>query len=415
MRILSYIIWAFVLYLIGIFSEESPHGKDFKMSCTTCHTTNGWQIDKKTFSFDHSTTKMPLIGQHNNINCRLCHPTLVFSEAKSKTECVSCHKDIHSQTVGNSCDKCHTPSSWIVKNILEIHQQSRFPLLGVHTMTECQKCHKSESLHRYDVQGVECIDCHRKDYMSTTNPNHLTSSISTDCSQCHKIFATVWGGSGFNHDFFPLKLGHLNVACNQCHINNNFTNTPTDCYSCHKTNYLAANNPVHSGGCFSTNCTQCHNTNPGWAPLTFQHNSYFALTLGHANVACNKCHTNNNCTIPTDCYSCHKPNYDATTNPKHISACYSTNCIQCHTTNPGWAPSTFNHNSYFPISSGTHSGFACNQCHTNPADCSFSCIACHTHNQAQMNSSHSSVSGYSWTSSACYSCHPTGHAGKKKY
>lgn len=413
MRILSFIIWYFLLYIFGVStSDDSPHGKDFKISCSTCHSSKGWTLDKEIYSFDHSSTKLTLTGQHKELNCRLCHPTLVFSEAKAKTECVNCHTDVHSQSVGNFCDKCHTPDSWIVNNVTEIHQQSRFPLLGVHTMTECQKCHKSETLLRYDVLGVECYDCHRDNFQATTSPNHATANFSTDCQQCHHIYAYEWGGTGFNHNFFPLTLGHANVVCSQCHINNNFSLISTECYSCHKPDYESATNPVHIGGCFSTDCQQCHTTNPGWSPVNYQHTGNFPLTLGHANVSCTLCHTNSNCsTISTDCYSCHKPDYDATTNPVHNNGCYSTTCTNCHTTDPNWTPVNFAHDSYFPISSGKHSGFTCIQCHTNPANCTYSCIDCHDHNQSDMANQHSEVGGYSWVSSACYNCHPQGVAG----
>jgi len=38
----------------------------------------------------------------------------------------------------------------------------------------------------------------------------------------------------------------------------------------------------------------------------------------------------------------------------------------------------------------------------------FSCIDCHEHNQQDMDDEHKGVSGYTWATSACYSCHPTG-------
>jgi hypothetical protein len=341
MRILSFIIWSFLLYLIGSFSEESPHGKDFKISCSTCHSSTSWELDKKIYSFNHSATKMPLIGQHKEINCKLCHKSLVFSEAKSKTECVSCHMDIHSQTVGKNCDNCHTPNSWIVTNITEIHQQSRFPLVGVHSVKDCQKCHKSESLHRYEVLGVECVDCHKANYLSTTKPIHSSANFSTDCAQCHNIYSYEWGRTGFNHNFFPLTLGHSNINCTKCHTNNNYSNLSPDCYGCHKDDYNSATNPVHSSGCYATNCSSCHNTNPGWKPTSF------------------------------------------------------------------------NHENHFPISSGDHSGISCIECHTNPANCTFSCIDCHEHSQSSMNNEHNGESGYSWNSSACFNCHPRGQSDKK--
>ena len=115
--------------------------------------------------------KWPLVGQHTELNCRSCHKTLVFSEAK--TDCNQCHNDIHQNTVGSDCSRCHTPVSWLVNNINEIHETSRFPLLGAHRTADCFDCHKSESLARFDVLGVNCIDCHREDYNATTNPKHV--------------------------------------------------------------------------------------------------------------------------------------------------------------------------------------------------------------------------------------------------
>jgi len=221
MRILSFIIWSLLIFFIGNFSNESPHGKDFKLSCNICHTTNNWSFDKKNYSFDHASTKLTLSGQHKEVNCRLCHKTLVFSELKGKSECINCHNDIHNQTLGNYCDKCHTTTSWIVNNITQIHQQNRFPLIGVHSMTECQKCHKSESLYSYDVLGIECIDCHKSNYLATTKPSHVAAAFSTDCSGCHNIYSYQWGSSGFNHNIFPLTQGHANVTCTKCQLNRN--------------------------------------------------------------------------------------------------------------------------------------------------------------------------------------------------
>ena len=53
---------------------------------------------KTIYSFNHNTTKLPLVGQHIEVNCRQCHPTLIFSEAK--TECNECHTDVHQATAG---------------------------------------------------------------------------------------------------------------------------------------------------------------------------------------------------------------------------------------------------------------------------------------------------------------------------
>ena len=120
MRILSLLILFVIIFLSNRQGPNSPHGSAFKVSCSTCHSSKGWQLDKKIYSFNHNKTKLPLTGQHNEIDCKLCHPTLVFSEAK--TECSQCHNDVHQLTVGLDCSRCHTPASWLVNNITEIHQ-----------------------------------------------------------------------------------------------------------------------------------------------------------------------------------------------------------------------------------------------------------------------------------------------------
>jgi len=94
-----------------------------------------------------------------------------------------------------------------VDNISELHQVSRFPLLGAHRTADCFDCHKSESLARFDVPGINCIDCHSPDYLGTTNPKHSEAGFSEDCSVCHPINAFQWAGAGFNHDFFALVQG----------------------------------------------------------------------------------------------------------------------------------------------------------------------------------------------------------------
>ncbi len=164
MRSLSQIILLLILS-VGLYAQ-SPHGKELTMACADCHNPKGWKLEAGTYSFTHDKTQFPLLGMHQDVNCNLCHPTLVFSEAE--TECVSCHTDMHYQTVGMECERCHTPKSWLVDNINDIHRQSRFPLVGAHLTADCYSCHPSASLLRFEPLGVECIDCHQKDYDGAT-------------------------------------------------------------------------------------------------------------------------------------------------------------------------------------------------------------------------------------------------------
>jgi hypothetical protein len=117
----------------------------------------------------------------------------------------------------------------------------------------------------------------------------------------------------------------------------------------------------------------------------------------------------------TDCYSCHKANYDATNNPAHTAAGFATTCATCHNTT-SWAGATFDHDTpYFPIYSGTHAGrwSACTDCHPVASNyASFTCLSCHPHSdKAQTDGNHTGVSGYVYDSNHCYSCHPRGRAG----
>jgi hypothetical protein len=405
MRILALLLITAFLVFYGQ-KTESPHGTDFKVTCSTCHSSKGWMLDTSIYSFDHGRTMLPLTGQHTLVGCRECHKSLVFSQAKS--ECNECHSDVHQGTTGLDCSRCHTPASWLVSDITRIHETSRFPLLGAHKMADCVECHKSESLVRFDVPGVNCDDCHRENYNSTTNPNHVEAGFSEECYTCHPVNAFQWTGAGFSHNSFPLTQGHSGINCTVCHTTGNYADASTACYSCHQNDYLGTTNPNHAASNFPTNCEKCHTLAPGWKPATFDH-SIFPLTLGHSGVACESCHVNGNySTVSSDCISCHQTDYNTTTNPNHQSLSFSTVCTTCHTTNPGWKPAKYaQHDSqFFPIYSGRHNGTwtLCSECHTDPNNYAlFDCKRCHS-NVHQ---------GKNYTNDQCYSCHPTGSGGGK--
>jgi len=409
---MSLLIYYIILFLAGT-ATDPPHGADFKISCSTCHSPKGWMLDKEIYSFNHNKTRLPLEGQHTEVNCRLCHPTLIFSEAKN--ECFECHSDVHQGTVGLDCSRCHTPVSWLVNNITDIHRRGRFPLVGAHTLADCYDCHKSESLARFDVPGVNCIDCHRDKYMATTSPNHIQAGLSEDCSTCHPINSFQWAGAGFNHDFFALVQGHSTPKCADCHTSGNYTDASPACNSCHMTDYNTSTNPAHLASNFPVTCENCHTLTPGWKPAQFDH-SRFPLTLGHAVPECADCHKGGNYTsTPTDCYSCHQTNYNNSSNPNHKQLSFSTTCTQCHTTNPDWKPASYTEHDTksFPIYSGKHRGewTSCTECHANPSSyASFTCLTCHEHNKTDMDNKHRGENGYSYNSTACLHCHPRGIA-----
>ncbi|HPS13592.1 MAG TPA: hypothetical protein PLB87_09955 [Prolixibacteraceae bacterium] len=285
-------------------------------------------------SFNHDSTNFPLKGQHRSVECRLCHPTLLFAEAKK--ECADCHTDIHQNTVGHDCDRCHTNESFVVTNITQIHQESRFPLYGAHKTADCSSCHSSESNLQFKPLGVECVDCHRDKYLATTNPNHQLAGYSTNCYECHNISAFDWSGSGFDHDFFPLTLGHASLECKDCHGEGYATKLSATCFDCHEYDYDITTEPNHKASGFSTECTECHTTNPGWQPATYKlhdQNNFPIYSGSHKGKweSCIICHPNG--TSSFTCLDCHEHNKTSMDNRHKGRSGYayeSSACYSCH-------------------------------------------------------------------------------------
>ncbi|MEI7724340.1 MAG: hypothetical protein WCK09_04500 [Bacteroidota bacterium] len=409
MRKLSSLILSLV-FSISLFSQSSPHGTGFEVNCMDCHNTTGWKIDMKNLSFNHNTTKFPLVGQHQAVNCKLCHTSLEF--AKAATECFACHTDMHNQTVGTDCGRCHTPKTWVVNNITEIHQRSRFPLVGAHVTADCYACHTNASASglNFGPLGVECINCHQKNYDATTNPNHASGGYSTNCVECHNMTATSWSGAGINHNFFPLTLGHDIQNCQECHKSSNYSSTSPDCITCHQANYNATTNPNHSASGFPTTCKDCHTIDPGWKPAKYgSHDPLFPIYSGKHNGQwsnCTDCHTNPASYAQFTCIDCHDHNQpDMNDGHKEVQgyAYNSPACFACHPT--GSKEGTFNHaTSPFPLT-GAHLTTDCIKCHTTgyigtPQECN----SCHTQNYTQsVNPNHAAIN----IPTDCGTCHTT--------
>lgn len=484
-------IYLFINFQIDNKETDSPHGDGLSLGCDECHTSDSWNIDMTKFSFDHdSKTQFSLNGSHLDVSCKECHSNLVFANGKSS--CYECHTDIHEQTVGMECERCHTSNSWLVENMTEIHQLSRFPLLGAHNTADCNDCHETASSLRFDPLDTECFSCHREDFYAAQSPNHVEANYSTDCTECHQMNAFSWTGTDINHSFFPLTLGHNISDCASCHQDpNDYGNISSDCISCHENDYNNADEPDHVGLDFSTDCNLCHSTNPGWVPADFtQHdlvfpiysgehagewntctechpvaNNYsiftctschehnqgemdeehndiegyvyednaclachptgseegafdhsktsFPLTGAHTSAECALCHTNGYTNTPIDCNSCHNEEYTNTSNPNHLNADINTDCEICHTTDPGWTPAEFrtHDNLFFPIYSGEHNDEwnTCIECHHVEGNYQlFTCTECHDHNQTEMDEEHNGIGGYIYEDNACFECHPTG-------
>jgi predicted CXXCH cytochrome family protein len=508
-----------------------PHGK-FQGDCAECHGDQGWKPARISRTFDHGKRSgFALSGAHAALPCTACHASLDFTQQKKL--CASCHQDPHLGEFGADCARCHTARDFLDRaGMMRMHQLTRFPLSGAHAGLDCESCHPAAAQGhlRFTATDADCYGCHRADFAKTTNPGHAAAGFPTTCATCHTATAwqparfkhtagadcygchkadyegaaspahvaggfptacatchntVAWRPASFDHSVtpfaltgahvaractdchglpwrnqlatdcyschqaaftattapahvssgipttcaschgtvawqpatfdhnatpFPLSGAHLQTRCIDCHGTPWVSTLATDCYSCHRANYDATNAPAHAASGIATTCTSCHNT-AAWQPASFDHSTTpFPLTGAHVARACTDCHgTPWVNTPPTDCYGCHKAAYDATNNPAHAAAGFPTACATCHTTST-WSGATFDH-TWFPITSGRHSGIACATCHTVATD--YSSFSCTTgcHDKTSTDSHHGDVSGYQYSSPACYSCHPRGSAG----
>jgi hypothetical protein len=303
-------------------------------TCQTCHTTTAWTPA----SFNHNTfTRFPLTGAHVSVPCASCHVNGRF--AGTPTDCASCHlKDYQATTNPNhaaagfptDCSVCHTTASWAGATF--DHSRTGFPLTGAHVNLACAACHVNGN---YNLTTAACSSCHLKDYQNTTNPNHVAAGLPQQCQVCHTT--TAWQPASFDHSktIFPLTGAHVNVPCASCHVNNNYTTVPTDCYSCHKTDYNNTTNPNHAAAGFPTTCQTCHTTT-AWTGATFNH-TWFPRNHGGATT-CGDCHTNPSNYMIFTCLSCHAHD-KARMDQKHQGVrgyvYNSSNCYSCHPTGRG--------------------------------------------------------------------------------
>jgi hypothetical protein len=368
------------------------HQSNTRATCRTCHPEHRGPAAPVTVmepsSFPHTNVGYSLAVHQTkadelSFTCSDCH-NHNFTQF-DQAVCTTCHAKIdasfaqtHARDFSNDCLACHDGLDTFGKNF--DHNQVTFQLSGKHAQAECSQCHvNATSLVALKITPQDCISCH-------TQQDAHQRRLGADCGACHAPVG--WAPAGMDHDLIAFKLEgkHTGVNCTDCHINNDYFGTPSDCLSCHQ------KDDPHNNQFGTTDCGSCH-TDLGWQPSTFDHAlSTFTLQGRHTAVNCNGCHTNEIYRgIPSDCYTCH------TKDDTHMGQ-LGTSCSNCHTVF-GWVPSTFDHNmSSFKLT-GRHVSVACDSCHLNhayrgtPTDC----YSCHKNNDA-----HSGQLG-----SNCNICHAT--------
>lgn len=356
-----------VAQLHGVLYHGNP-----TLGCRHCHPehrgANAPFTVMNVGDFPHDSFGFSLAGhnrtkQSQPFTCKDCHNDGLTSF--SPDTCQNCHQQIdivftqtHVLEFGTACLACHDGVDRYGKNFN--HKNFAFQLIGKHAEIACSQCHlDARSIADLQSKSKDCFSCHQKD-----DPH--AGKFGNDCGVCHS--SEGWQPAKFDHNLAAFKLEgeHANVKCEQCHINNVFKGTPSDCFSCHQ------KDDEHNGQ-FGTNCAACHTSN-GWDNAKVDHSMFaFKLDGKHANVKCEQCHINNVLKgTPADCFSCHSK--DDQHNGK-----FGKDCSACHTPN-SWKDATFDHNlSAFKLL-GKHADVKCEQCHINGVfkGTSTDCFSCHS-------------------------------------
>lgn len=438
----------------GCHEDEDPHGTQFgQRACARCHLSGSWT--RLSFNHDKQST-FRLLGKHKAVPCRRCHPpqgkSLKFKGLSG--ECLTCHAedDRHRGQFGDKpCSNCHRPTGWL--DIVFDHTVTRFPLLGLHAETMCDKCHPGGNtevkqpmvcrachadIHAGQFGRVDCSGCHGFSSFQVDDFDHARARwritgkhtkldckachqggrfkpIDHACADCHRDFHEGQFGkrpcerchvterwddvsASFTHDrdsVFPLRDAHKRLECEKCHFTNRFKPLDVRCDGCHV--------DVHRGD-RGPDCADCHSEVDWQVNTAIAHDfGRFRLEGAHDVLPCDRCHTAERKLGGTgvECIHCHRD--------PHFSA-FGAWCADCHDQQE-WLPARFRHwNTGYRLT-GEHRFVPCKACHLNniygglPTSCEF----CHL-NQWMRSNLRAGLCNHAarqWGPGNCDNCHTT--------
>ncbi|PKN57475.1 MAG: hypothetical protein CVU56_10770 [Deltaproteobacteria bacterium HGW-Deltaproteobacteria-14] len=366
--------------------------------CEACHTVQGF--DPSTFTTaEHQKARMVLDGSHLAAPCSGCHvkkksqPTPLAIGVKP---CSGCHEDPHKgqfnaqmKEAGKSCDACHDSAGWKQRDF--DHDQTAFPLRGVHADAACESCHKGDPI-QYKGLPKTCEGCHRDPHLAQFTSDKPAVKA---CTACHT--EQTWKQQPFDHTAkadWPLEGHHAAQICSACHDSRAVATGEVvvhyrlgyrACQDCHanphrsvaaKATALKPPGVPDIGG----DCASCHNPKD-WHQVPektqFDHKlTGFPLDGRHAVVSCTACHGEALKTgdARAACESCHEDIHRGEN---------GKSCESCHDAR-SWRPTDAlvkHRATRFPLV-GAHAAADCTACHqtlrqdtwrSTPTEC----YACH--------------------------------------
>jgi hypothetical protein len=291
--------------------HTDPHRGQLGADCARCHTAASW-TRAATAGFDHARTRFALQGKHQTVACAKCH----FSESAAGkrvaagtpgskvrykplafASCTECHRDPHRDRArfGGDCARCHSPASWtaITPGAFD-HDQTDYPLRGLHRQVACDRCHTQRDRGRR-LAFDRCTACHADAHRGELSRRADRGA----CESCHTVEGfrpARFGPREHESTQFPLRDAHLAVACIACHrpaaavagaaAIPRLRLEDHTCAACHDDPHAAQF--ATRGG--ATDCARCHAT-ATWRLPGFDHDrTRFALDGAHRRARCGACH-----------------------------------------------------------------------------------------------------------------------------
>ncbi len=158
---------------LACHKKDDVHKGQQSEKCELCHDASNW----KRTTFNHGRSRFPLAGKHLVVECKKCHLTAQFKDAKS--ECVACHdkEDVHKRRLGAQCESCHNARNWRLWDFNH-DTKTRFRLDGGHKPLDCYACHTRAVTGKASLP-MNCVSCHEKDDVHD-------GSYGPQCQKCHE-------------------------------------------------------------------------------------------------------------------------------------------------------------------------------------------------------------------------------------
>jgi hypothetical protein len=313
--------------------HEDPHEGRMQVACAACHGQTTW---KDLHSLGHEKF-LPLVGGHENLDCRTCHAqkdphsleSMGIKEPLPQRDCAACHASPHSQAfsfgsarlagmpLGSSCVTCHAAPHKSFREpgltiTAEQHATSGFALELPHDKVACAGCHAPGDeafARRYPGRSKDtCTVCHADPHGGQFAAGPFAGQQCTACHDRERFEPSTFTVEKHALSSLPLTGKHADTACNDCHTRpdagagdppRTFHGTPSDCGACHRdahggffdevvADVARESSPKHG------QCELCHTT-VAFAeipPPGFDHERFtdFPVLGAHAQAECSSCH-----------------------------------------------------------------------------------------------------------------------------